>query len=107
MLRLYMTIAFALGLVAPSVALADDCDYCVQPGNITCTHSGTFRVCGEGGRVLCGIANPNSTVTFGKCGNFSADSNALSITRDGNSTTIKMPNSSAEKFKSELEQHKP
>jgi hypothetical protein len=81
------------GLIALP-AFARDCDYCVtceHIGRYTCPHSGTFAICGEGGRLLCAHeSGDNCSATFGKCSGVVAPSDALSVKKDGGNSVITM-----------------
>jgi hypothetical protein len=98
MKAIFASVVVSSWLFAPSMALAD-CDYCVN-GITTCTHSGWFAVCGEGGRIQCGIEYGGS-VSFGKCGPpyaMNYQNNLISVRKGKNYTVITMPNQAAQTF---------
>jgi hypothetical protein len=97
---------FALVLSLSPLAKAD-CDYCVHcehQGMSTCSHSGTFPICGELGRVQCAAeTGDNCSVDFGKCGLLSGGTGGVTtLTRDPSGLSIHIPDKSVARFLMEL-----
>ncbi len=96
-------------LLMPTFAMAD-CDYCVTCQGLrphTCTHSGTFAICGELARIQCAASEGMScSATYGKCPGKANMSEALTVTSAPTGMDIHIPKDKVSEFLSELAKYK-